>query len=197
MKQISDITKVTVWNATVSFDKNTGKFKADTSKNKWQVAVFTKNGNMTLAAFLDGMTGDAKLKAYTVIGKHSTAVVLAKKFADEFGLKAAEETVVKEYAAAEASYKLDEAEKAKRSEKAKADAKRRKANEALKEQYPELYSVMMVEQAMTGANEVAKTSKHEGFVKYVEAVSDVTMKLKADLVASMKALENLELKAAS
>ena len=111
---MNDIVKVTVWPATVVYDKDSGKFKSDKSKNKWQIAVFTKNnGNMTFANFMDDMTGDAALKKYTGIYKHSEAVVRAAELASEYQLKAAQRTVVDELPAAKALFEANEAAKAK------------------------------------------------------------------------------------
>ena len=190
---ISDITKVTIWNASVSLNKDTGKFEA-TGKNQWQIAVFTKDGNMTLAKFLVGMDGDKELKKYTGVFNYNKAVVLAKQFADKYGLKAAEKTVTANYAACLHEYEKAEAEaalnkaaaKQRRAEK-KAEEARKERQEAFAKAHPEMAATLAIESAVNYAKGVK--SEHDGFNAYVAAVDKATNSLKATLLADIKGLE--------
>ena len=190
---MNEITKVTIWNASVSLNKDTGKFEA-TGKNQWQIAVFTKEGNMTLAKFLVGMDGDKELKKYTGVFNHKKAVVLARQFADKYGLKAAEKTVVANYAACLPEYEKAEAEaalnkaaaKQRRAEK-KAEEARKEREEAFAKAHPEMAATLAIESAVKYAKGVK--SEHEGFNAYVTAVDKATNSLKATLLADIKGLE--------
>ena len=183
---MNDITKVTIWNASVSLNKDTGKFEA-TGKNQWQIAVFTKEGNMTLAKFLVGMDGDKELKKYTGVFNHNKAVVLAKQFADKHGLKAAEKTVVEHYATCLPEYEKAEAEAAQAKAEKKARKAKEKAEKAFAEAYPEMAATLGIERAVMNAKAIK--SANEDFNTVVEKMGEVTDALKAKLVSSMAGLE--------
>ena len=183
---MNEITKVTIWNASVSLNKDTGKFEA-TGKNTWQIAVFTKEGNMTLAKFLVGMDGDKELKKYTGVFNHNKAVVLAKQFADKYGLKAAEKTVVANYAACLPEYEKAEAEAAQAKAEKKARKAKEKAEKAFAEAYPEMAATLGIERAVMNAKAIK--SANEDFNTVVEKMGEVTDALKAKLVSSMAGLE--------
>jgi len=183
---MNDITKVTIWNASVSLNKDTGKFEA-TGKNQWQIAVFTKDGNMTLAKFLVGMDGDKELKKYAGVFNHNKAVVLAKQFADKYDLKAAEKTVVEHYAACLPEYEKAEAEAAQAKAEKKARKAKEKAEKAFAEAYPEMAATLGIEKAVRNAKAIK--SANEDFNTVVEKMGEVTDALKAKLVSSMAGLE--------
>ena len=183
---MNDITKVTIWNASVSLNKDTGKFEA-TGKNQWQIAVFTKDGNMTLAKFLVGMDGDKELKKFTGVFNHNKAVVLAKRFADKYGVKAAEKTVVANYAACLPEYEKAEAEAAQKKAETKARKAKEKAEKAFAEAYPEMAATLGIERAVMNAKAIK--SANEDFNTVVEKMGEVTDALKAKLVSSMAGLE--------
>ena len=183
---MKDITKVTIWNASVSLNKDTGKFEA-TGKNQWQIAVFTKDGNMTLAKFLVGMDGDKELKKFTGVFNHNKAVVLAKQFADKYGLKAAEKTVVANYAACLPEYEKAEAEAKQKKAEKKARKAKEKAEKAFAEAYPEMAATLGIERAVMNAKAIK--SANEDFNTVVEKMGEVTDALKAKLVSSMAGLE--------
>lgn len=183
---MNEITKVTIWNASVSLNKDTGKFEA-TGKNQWQIAVFTKEGNMTLAKFLVGMDGDKELKKYTGVFNHNKAVVLAKQFADKYGLKAAEKTVAANYAACLPEYEKAEAEAAQAKAEKKARKAKEKAEKTFAEAYPEMAATLGIEKAVMNAKAIK--SANEDFNTVVEKMGEVTDALKARLVSSMAGLE--------
>ena len=183
---MKDITKVTIWNASVSLNKDTGKFEA-TGKNQWQIAVFTKEGNMTLAKFLVGMDGDKELKKYSGVFNHNKAVVLAKQFADKYGLKAAEKTVVEHYVTCLPEYEKAEAEAAQAKAEKKARKAKEKAEKAFAEAYPEMAATLGFERAVMNAKAIK--SANEDFNTVVEKMGEVIDALKAKLVSSMAGLE--------
>lgn len=183
---MNDITKVTIWNASVSLNKDTGKFEA-TGKNQWQIALFTKEGNMTLAKFLVGMDGDKELKKYAGVFNHNKAVVLAKQFADKHGLKAAEKTVVANYATCLPEYEAEAAKAAKAKAVKKARKAKEKAEKAFANAYPEMAATLGIEKAVMNAKAIK--SANEDFNTVVEKMGEVTDALKAKLVSSMAGLE--------
>lgn len=183
---MNDITKVTIWNASVSLNKDTGKFEA-TGKNQWQIAVFTKDGNMTLAKFLVGMDGDKELKKYAGVFSHNKAVVLAKKFADKYGLKAAEKTVVANYATCLPEYEKAEAEAAQAKADKKAKRMREKADKLFAEAHPEWAATVAIKTAVTAAKRVK--SEYEPFNTVVKAMDEATDSLTAKLLSDIKGLK--------
>ena len=178
---MSEITKVTVWPATVGYKD--GKFVSDASKNKWQIAVFTKGGNMTLSTFVDGKEGDKEIKAYTGIFRHSRAVYMAHKFCVEYGLKEAETKITKELAAATQIVEAEDKEIAKK-------AAERKANEAFRKAHPEVYATRKY---VKDVEELQKVAIESTNLKFKRAVVDISKKgndLLAQLEAEVAAAED-------
>lgn len=184
---MNEITKVTIWNASVSLNKDTGKFEA-TGKNQWQIAVFTKEGGMTLAKFLVGMDGDKELKKFTGVYNHNKAVVLAKRFADKYSLKAAEKTVVENYAACLPEYEKAEAEAAQAKAEKKARKAKEKADKLFAEAHPEWAATVAIKTAVTAAKNVK--SEYEPFNTVVKAMDEAADSLTAKLLADIKGLKD-------
>lgn len=171
---MDEITKVTIWNVTASVDKDTGKVITGTA-NKWCIAVFTKaDGAMPLAKFMLGLEGK-DVKKYLGVYKHSEAVVLASEFATEYKLKAAEKTVVAEYAACEPIVKAE------REAKAAAKAERKA--------HPELCAARKFNKAVEGLQKVAVKSANVGFKRAVVDISKRSMSMLEMLEAEVKEAE--------
>ena len=113
--------------------------------------------------------------------------MLAKQFADKYGRRAAEKTVVEHYAACLPEYEKAEAEAAQKKAETKAKRAKEKADKAFAEAYPAMAATLNIEAAVKAAKAVK--SEHEGFNAYVAAVDKATNSLKATLIADIKGLE--------
>lgn len=173
---MKEIQKVTVWNVTATVNKETGKVET-AAKNKWCIAVFTKDGGKPLSTFALGMEADKEFKKFLKVDRHSQMVVLAHEFAVEFGLKESEKAVTAELPAAQQIVDNEKAEK----EKAEAE---RKA-------HPELAAMRQHQKAVKKLEAVAEKSTHEAFKKAVKSISRVSGAITASLEAELEAAEEV------
>lgn len=188
MKTISEIVskveKVTIWNTTASVKD--GKITHN-GKNTWAIALFMKgNEKGLLSQIADGVEvseAEGKLLKGFVKTLHLTdAVVAAKKFADEYGLKVSS-TVGEAY---ERCLKIQQ-------ENAEADEKEK----AFRDKHPELAGMRKLQERVEKTKKVADKSNDMTFKAKVAAIDKVARKeldrlealYKAELDAAQKEME--------